>query len=493
MAVKNLSSLQGRDRTAKGSSKAMRRNMPRVSSFIMITALIGLAASSAWAAQKKPNQDAAGGHPLAGRSGSLAELLEMPDWQADGERPVAEPWNGWDVPEPAPDEQAAAGRVPMNPRPLVKPAFPAVPAVPPDQAIAQLITERNRIIDGCRLFDTMEQIYREEAKLQQLVAVRGAAAGELNAAVVGRTQVYALGKAGQPHRAAADTRVRNAQGRLRDADAAVGKQRGVLQPLYERIQPNLGPWLQTYVKMRLFLKPDRRDPNRPAVLAALERGIAGRGDFYEGRVLAALAWAYEGDAMAAEAHLAEACRGYARLRLFYSLLGPDCCHAYLLLGNPEMVKDWVAEVKSWNVRRQSPLLCWLVAAALFLEHKDNDAKTFFERSLSKAGVFKPKAGEPLPEPLLGDAAFFYATTENQKLRDLDKARELLARASEPSESWQVLRARAAVLFAEGKGAEAEAALDACRERAPKVLDERLNQLRPQAAWLPTQRSLAVGQ
>jgi tetratricopeptide (TPR) repeat protein len=472
----------------------MCRNMPRVSSFIMITALIGLTAASVLAAQKKPNQDAAGGHPLAGRSGSLAELLEMPDWQADGERPVAEPWTGWDVSEPAPDEQAAAGRVPMNPRPLVKPAFPAVPAVPPDQAIAQLIAERNRIIDGCRLFDTMVDIYREEAVMQQKLVALQAENAALKAAIDGQTQVYALGKAGQPQRAAADARVRNAQGRLRDADAAVGKQRGVLQPLYERIQPNLGPWLQTYVKMRRFLKPDRQDPNRPAVLAALERGIAGRGDFYEGRVLAALAWAYEGDAAAAEAHLAEACQGYARLRLFFSLLGPDCCHAYLLLDKPEMVKDWVATIRKMQaVKKQTPLLCWLVADALFQEHKDNDAKTFFERALTKAGVFKQKAGGPLPEPLLGDAAFFYATTDNQKLRDLDKARQLLDKAPEQSESWQVLRARAAVLFAEGKDAEAEKALDACRERAPKVIEERLNQLRPQAASLPTQRSLAVGQ
>ena len=456
---------------------------------LIVGSSLGLAAASAHAFQKNPQKDVQGGHPLAGRNGGLAELLGMPDLPVDGGQPVAEVWNGWDAAEPG--EPAAGGRVPIDPQPLVKPALPAANAGP---TIRDLIAERNRIIDCCDLLGTMERIYKEEAKLQQLVALQGAAAGELNAAVVGRNQVNALGKAGQPHRGTADARVRTAEGRLRNANAAVQAQSLILKPLYEKVRPNLGPWLQTYVKMRAWLKPDRRDPNRAAVLEALERGIAGRHDFYEGRVLAALALAYEGNAEAADRHLAEACQGYGRLRLFYSLLGPDCCQVYLLLGKPEMVKDWTATIKKMqSVKNQTPLLCWLVANAFFQAGKDNDAKLFFERALAKAGVWKAGVRGPLPEPLLGDAAFFYATTANEKLQDLDKARELLTKAPEPSECWQVLRARAAVLLAEGKEAEAETALDACRARAPKVLEERLRGLQAHATGLPSQLISGPGQ
>jgi tetratricopeptide (TPR) repeat protein len=457
----------------------MHHSPVRAFSFPAIFALC-FAATAVPAAQKPPRSDAQGSHPLAGRSGNLGDLLNDPDWLADGGQPAVGDWDGWAAPAVESEAQsppvepggsAVGGRVPLNPRPMVRPAVASADAGP---AIGLLIAERNRIIDGCNLFGTMEQIYRAEDVYRQRLAARGAAAGELNAAVLGRNQVYALGKAGEPHRGTADSRVRHAEGRLRAANDALQAQARVLKPLYEKVQPNLGPWLQTYVKMRAWLKPDRRDPNRAAVIAALEQGTAERKDFYEGRVLAALAQAYEGNAEAADRHLAAACEGYGRLRLFFSLLGPDCCEGYLLLGKPEMVKDWVATVKKWPVTRQTPLLCWLVASAFFQAGKDNDAKTLFDRALAKAGVWKDEDCGPLPEPLLGDAAFFYATSANVKLRDLEKAQQLLAKAPQASENWRVLRARAALLLAEGKEAEAQAALDACRERAPRVLEESLS-------------------
>jgi len=111
-----------------------------------------------------------------------------------------------------------------------------------------------------------------------------------------------------------------------------------------------------------------------------------------------------------------------------------------------------------------------------LAGKDNDAKTYFDRALAKAGAFRKEDPQPVAEPLLGDAAFFYATTSNDKLRNLDKAKELLAKAPATSECWQVLRAKAAVHAAEGAHDDAHTALAVCRKRAPAVLDESLLKL-----------------
>lgn len=444
--------------------------------WMVAAGLVAACLASGLAAAREPRakDEATGGHPLAGRSGSLADLLEMPDWQTPASPPGGAVEEAWPSSDPAPEVQPDGGRAKLAPEPLVKPRPPAHGAAIDFQS---LIDKRNTIIDGCDLFETMERIYREEAVLAQHFGVQQRAAAELNAANVARNQVYALGKAGQQHRGPADDRVRNAQRNLLDATAAAETQRGVLAPLYEQINPHLGPWLQTYREMRASLKPDRRDPDRTAVLAALEAATAQRQDFYEGHVLAALAQAYGGDADGAETHLAKACEGYARLRLFGSLLGPDCCEGYLLLGKPDMVQDYVDWIKRLGAgKRQNPRLCWLVGQAAMLAGKDNDAKTFFDRALAKAGAFRKENPQPVAEPLLGEAAFFYATTSNDKLRNLDKAKELLAKAPAGSECWQVLRAKVAVHAAEGAYDHARTALAACRERAPAVLDESLTKL-----------------
>lgn len=436
-----------------------------------------LVSGSGGAREPRSGDDAKGSHPLAGRSGSLADLLEMPDWETPASPPPGvseDALSAADSPASAPETRPEGGRVKLAPEPLVT-SRPAVHETPLD--FQSLIDKRNAIVDGCDLFSTMEEVFAAEAVLAQHWRVQQAASAELNAAIVARNQVYALGKAGQHHRGGADGRVRNAEGSLRNAVAASEAQVRVLAPLYERITPHFGPWLQTYREMRARLKPDRRDPDRAAVLAALEAGTTRRNDFYEGHVLAALSQAYDGNAEAANKHLAAACVGYARLRLFFSLLGPDCCEAYLLLGKPEMVKDWVAAVKKMESgKRQTALLCWLVANTALEAGKANEAKIFFDRALAKAGLHKADEGGSQPEPLLGDAAFFYVTAPNEKLRNLEKARELLAKAPEASEHWRVLRARVALLAAEGRQAEAQAALDACRARAPAVLDESLTEL-----------------
>jgi hypothetical protein len=436
------------------------------------------------AAAQQATREAKGGHPLANRSGSLADLLEMPDWDAAGPPPQAEEHREIqpDAVPPAPAEEPPPGRVKVIPGPAPV-QLQAKPNIRID--IQALIDKRNRIIDGCQLFETIEKIYREEAVLGQRLRVHQAAAVELNHAQQACTQVYALGKAGAQLQIAANQRLRNADTNLKAAAREVAAQQQVLSPLYDAISPHLQPWIETYMQIRALLKPDRRDPNRLIVLEALEAATNHRHDFYEGHVLAALALAYEGDADASQQHLAKACVGYVRYRLSCSPLGPDCCHGYLLLRKPEMVSDYVSWIKQKdNANRKTWVLCWLVGNAEMIAGKDNEAKRYFDRALSEVGVFSKKEKKnqsPPPEPLLGDAALFYATTANEKIRDLDKAEEILARAGDDSDCWQVLQARAAVHAADGDETKAKAALEACRERAPRVLDSAIESLLADAA------------
>ena len=231
-----------------------------------------LVSGSGGAREPRSGDDAKGSHPLAGRSGSLADLLEMPDWETPASPPPGvseDALSAADSPASAPETRPEGGRVKLAPEPLVT-SRPAVHETPLD--FQSLIDKRNAIVDGCDLFSTMEEVFAAEAVLAQHWRVQQAASAELNAAIVARNQVYALGKAGQHHRGGADGRVRNAEGSLRNAVAASEAQVRVLAPLYERITPHFGPWLQTYREMRARLKPDRRDPDRAAVLAALEAG-----------------------------------------------------------------------------------------------------------------------------------------------------------------------------------------------------------------------------
>jgi len=408
-----------------------------------------------------------GGDPLAGRHGGLADLLEKADWPVAPQamnKPVADAAD----PEWAPKDAS----VPEAGQPLAKPA-----AVDPNvqQTIKGLIAQRNQIIDGCDFFDTIEKIGKEEKELAKRLQDNNRAAAVANEAAIRLKQVVALGDAGKQMVPAAKNQCQQAEGQLQLTRGRVREQQQKLEPLYKKIENNVGPWTETFQKMRGWLVHDRQDPNRAVVLEALEAATAWRKDFYEGHALAALARAYDGDAAAAERHLTAACAGFGKYDLFGGPWGADCCLTYLLLDQPKQVANYLSSVRKLDAKRQTPLLCWLVGQAALLEGKDNEAKMYFERALTKTGFRDPKQ-PAMPEPLLGDAAFFYATAKNDKVRDLEKAKELLERAPKGSTSWQVLRARAAVLAAEGDSEAARQALDACRERAPGTLAGRLESL-----------------
>jgi tetratricopeptide (TPR) repeat protein len=428
---------------------------------------ICLAAMCGVAVSKVEAKDGPGGHPLAGRHGGLADLLEAADWPAAPQamnRPGADAADHEWAPKDA--------SVPGAGEPLAKPAA-ADPNV--RQTIRGLIDQRNQIIDQCDFFETITEIGKEEKELAKRLQDNNRAAAVANEAAIALGQVVALGDAGKQMVPAAKNRLQQAQGQLQATIGRVRDQQQKLEPLYKKIRENVGPWTETFQKMRDWLVHDRLDPNRAVVLEALEAATAWRKDFYEGHVLAALARAYDGDAVGAERHLTAACAGFKEYGLFGGPWGADCCLTYLLLDQPKQVADYVASVRKLDSKRQTPLLCWLVGQAALLDGKDNEANTYFKRALTKSGVNDPKQPS-MPEPLLGDAAFFYATAKNDTVRDLDKAKELLERAPKQSTSWQVLRARAAVLAADGDSEAARQALDACRERAPGTLDARLGDI-----------------
>jgi len=414
-------------------------------------------------------------------SKSLEELFGIPDWSAEvAPREMGGPSVGAADTSSAPREssrtettnETVAGRPRLDPQPLVRPALPD-PAV--RQTIEALISRRNQIIDRCSFFKTVETIWQEEVELVRRLELNRVAAINLNAANARLQQVVAMGIHGEKFLPAAQTQQRVAKDTLQTASKNVVLQREKLHPLYQKIGGNLGPLMQVYHDMRRLLVPDRRDPNRAAVLAGLELATAQRDDFYEGRVLAAMSQAYDGNTAAAERHLTAACVGLDRYALYGTPWAADCCLAYLFLGQPGNVETYVARLKRLDSKRQTPLICWLVGQAEMLEGKDNEAKKYFERALSRAGFYDKKQ-PPVPEPLLGDVAFFYATAKNDTIRNLDKAKALLERVPEQSDRWEVLRARAALLAAEDDTTAARATLDACRERAPGTLEKSLDNI-----------------
>jgi tetratricopeptide (TPR) repeat protein len=206
------------------------------------------------------------------------------------------------------------------------------------------------------------------------------------------------------------------------------------------------------------------------MLGIMEQACGRRNDFFEGRVLAALGQAYEGNVDAAKAHLKNACEGFAACELFKSGLAHDCCHAFLLLNAPEEVEAWTDWVRRLDARRQSSVKCWLVGQAAMLRGKANEADQYFGKAISKSKMLAKDKPLPAPPTLVGDAACFYLTCENEKLLKVDKARELLGKVPANDASWQVLRARAALAAQDGEWQKAVDVLDECAKHVPKTLD-----------------------
>lgn len=446
-----------------------------------LVACVSMALGCAVSVAAQHDEGPQGGHPLnREKRPTLEDLLNAPDW---GAAPASARPKATTLPPPPeePQEDPAVTRDEPRRDEATGVDERDQPARRDDEAgrnltreAQHLVAERNRLIDHSDMFDTLPEIFRHEAEcarrwavLQQCLKRQRLAAGTVD-------QITAIGpKAAPGARERAVDDFRDAQRASQQAHGDWLQEVNALQPLYGRIQPALVDWLACYERMRSLLKSDRRDPNRRGVLDVFDGAVKQRDDFYEGRVLAALAEAYDGRSEAAANHLAKACAGFGKYRLFGTTFAHDCCHAYLLIGQPAMVERYVADLRKLDAARLTSVRCWLVGCYGMLTCRDGEADSYFQKALAKAKLFAaadPPAGV---EPLIGDAALFCLTVNTEAKRNVEKARKILDKAPVPCDDWRVLRARAALAAADGKWDESLELLDECRTAAPPTLDGEL--------------------
>lgn len=429
-----------------------------------------------------------GGHPLAGRHGGLAELLEQADWPA-----VRAPAVG-DEPVPLHESQAAETppRNEDSPEPLQRPVMkqidPPSESVGPNgvsQEVRKIIAERHRIVDACDLFQTLGDILKEEPMLKERFnALQGAdarvraAAQRVNAL---RTQMMGAGlpeiRAAIQHQIndAMQVQQREDENRRRKFDEWKPQQQKV-EDLYGRLQPQLKSWMRCYHELREYLPMDRQAPDRKAVLQILDAELIGRTDFLEGRVLAALAAAYDGNSAQVTRYLHQASDELDRYPpLSYTAIGEDFCRAVLAAGMPGELGAKVStfikkELEGRDIKQQTPVRTWLIASCCVQQDRNVDAKKFFERGLRKIDAYDEESDAVIDNPLIGDAAFFYLVSSSEQVRNPEKAEELLARTPSKGGCWEVVRAKAALAAEKGDWKKAVQLLDECAKRCPAALD-----------------------
>lgn len=443
---------------------------------------------AAWANASGVAKEPRGGHPLANRSGSLEALLDQEDWPVDYVPSPVEPSTS--------GEQSDSIDSVTPPRPVMIPAQPA--AVPrnglgnaqPAVQLQLLIDRRNTLVDdrGMSFIEVIKRWNVESENLQQRLGAQQVAAAAVHQAAQAVTQSLAMGEAGQGLQAAARDRLAAAQRNLALVDQERVRQTAILQPLDNDVRQRLPGWFQIYADMRRFFSHDRRDAGRPAVLRVMEVACQRRADFYEGHVLAAIANIFEGDSEKARHHLASAHDGFAKCRLFETWLANDYCCAQLLVGRPDEVANWVKWVGTLDAKRKTTMRCWISANYFATTAKWNDANASFSKAAAKEALFgkKPKS---VPEPLVGDMALFLLTAGNEKVRNTDKARQLLDLVPADSSAWQVSRARAALCAEEGAWDEASRHCAECLQRCPPTIEDSVVS---QGAAYRSQRSWAQG-
>ncbi len=451
-----------------------------MSRVLLLLVALGLAwGGPVFAQGRREDGDTKGGHPLAERSGSLEDLLFEKDWPVDGQPQVA-------LPESPPQSQSGDG---LNRPDEAGSQNP--PAADVGTQLQDLIRERNGIVDGGQnLLAVLQKLNTEEQKMAMLVRQRSQAQGNLSAATLALNQALAMGGAAPPGAAEnAQNRVKNATLHLRELIEQCTRQSQKMQPLYARVNPAIGPWFACYGKMRALFSHDRQDPNRGVVLPILEAECMRRGDFCEGRVLAAIGCVYDGRPDAARDHLKAACQAFGPCDLFKSVFANDCCHGYLLLGLPDETQAWTKWVDEVDAKRQTAARCWLVGQAAMLQCKDNNASVWFGRSLSKSRMLAKEKPAPASPVLVGDAAFFYLTCANQKVRNPAKARDLIAKVPTDGTCWQMLRARAALAADAGEWKPAVELIKTCGNHCPPTMQEEVadqqKSYEAEQSWLRT--------
>jgi hypothetical protein len=437
-------------------------------------------------------EDRAGGRALPGGHRTLADLIEEAERDTAGAKPSGQP-SAKSLPQGVPDpknwkwepdhklQPEGAGEPPApGPRQGVgeRPQAIQAPLAVPQANIArlqQLIDQRNRIVDACDFFETLQQIAREEVQLRQCGVAAVQAQVALNQANVHLNNLMVPGANLVAAKAKADARraVDQARRQVGRAEAAFVRQQEILQPLYGRVAPHLVPWVKVYRDMAEFLVPRRSDPNRQAVLATIEGAIGQRQDFFEGQVLAAFGHAYDGQAKPCTDHLKGAIAfidGCAPV-LYTAHVTHDCAYACVIADQGELVKGFVKAIEGLAPRNQSAYQQWLVATHAVSMKRTATAGTYFLRALAKVdGFAQPKAGgqaAPIDPILAGDATHFFLTKQREV--DLEKYSRLIDRVAPGGDAWQLARAQAALAARRGNWPKALRAIKACKDDCPETL------------------------
>jgi len=459
-------------------SKVFYRTLVACSTVVVITACL-----ASWAAERDAE---AGAQALPDGPRTLENLLREADEQAygkpqSGDKPVShqedwkwEPENAPNQPakpaQPTPDDQAQ----PLN-RPAALQALAPLPVVNIND-LQVLIDRRNDIIDDCNFFATLKEIVQQEQKLRKLKSTQKQATFNRDQAVneanilngPGANLMLPAIKANAKRQAAM------ALANLERVEGAVAVQQQVLQSLYERITPHIGPWVRVYRDMAKFVAPRRNDPNRQAVLHCLERAVNQRDDFFEGRVLAAYCHAYDGRIQACDNHLCTAISLIDECApvLYFAQVTHDCAYVCIIAGQPDRVKPLIQILNGLPRDQQSLSQLWLVASYSVATKKENDAATYFMRALAKMGFFKkPANGQPAApiDPMLaGDAAHFFLTQTNPVDKQIENAKNLVNRVGQ-NDAWQMMRAQAALAARQKRWPAAQQVIAACEEECPLTL------------------------
>lgn len=278
----------------------------------------------------------------------------------------------------------------------------------------------------------------------------------------------------------------------------------------QKLNADLMAWLTLYLKLRAFVPTSRREPNLPVTAGTLEAAIGKRHDFGEGRILAAACHLYGGDFERARQRLDEASKFLSDHGLNVSPPGQDCCSSWLALQRPQAVKGYVETLENPKVfppRIMTAYQSLLVGNHGWQTAEFNNAKTFYQRVVSKTEVFKkPPAASVVP--MVADVALFFLAAGSEGVRDPERAERLLdriVRGQPAADAWQVRRARAALqatkahqAVAEGRLAEgsdlwqdAARELTACRQDSLPTLDaeidEQLQAYREKKVWYRQRR------
>jgi hypothetical protein len=241
-----------------------------------------------------------------------------------------------------------------------------------------------------------------------------------------------------------------------------------LDPKQEKtLRGALRDWFKIYFEMRDLQPLSRRDPNLVDVTGVLAQATGTRKDFVEGRILGAVCQVYGGKPDQAAKSLEQASDFLSRHALNPSPIGHDCCAAWLMLGQPEAVTQFIEVLKDLKAKKAlrdglTPFQVWLVATHAWQKFRYNEAKEYFELALKKANVWAGKAAEA--PGLVADAASFYLLAGANPPRDPTRGEKLLGLfGGAPPASWAMQRAQAALKASQATQAAAQG--DATNARA----------------------------